>query len=130
MEEILTVHVTIDGAMDVKGQKSSVCMVSFSGTADGPYFSGTILPGGVDTQTYAPGRLGRLSARYMLEGTDDARKPCRLFIENNGEDTKDGMRTRPVIVTDSVSLSWMEEAKLQGTVEGTAEGVCIHIFRD
>ena len=82
MDEILRVHVKVEHGDRVEGAGKTVCMVAFSGTADGPYFSGTILPGGVDTQTYAPGKPGRLSARYMLEGTDDARKPCRLFIEN------------------------------------------------
>ena len=129
MNEILTVHVNIDGAFEVKGSESSVCMVAFSGTADGPYFRGTILPGGVDTQTRAAGCPARLSARYMLEGTDDTGKPCRLFIENNGEEIEGEMFTKPLIVTDSSSLSWMEKAKLHGMVEGMPNGVRIHIYR-
>lgn len=131
MQEILTVNVSIDDAAEVNGGGCSVCMVAFSGTADGPYFHGKILPHGVDTQRRAAGQPMTLSARYILEGTDDQSTPCRIFIENNGtEDSDHILRTRPAIVTDSSSLAWMEQADLHGTVEGTEGGVIIHIFAD
>ena len=129
MREILTVNVSLDDVMEVKGNAGSACMVMFSGTADGPYFRGKILPHGVDTQMRTDGRPMTLSARYILEGTDDQGKACRIFIENNGtEDSDHVIRTRPVIITDSASLAWMEHAELHGTVEGTADGVIIHIL--
>ncbi len=129
MDEILRVHVKVEQSDMVEGAGKTVCMVAFSGTADGPYFQGRILPGGIDTQTYKKGEPAALSARYMLEGVDDRGKPCRLFIENNGTETEGKMRTVPTIVTDSVSLRWMEEADLWGTVDGTEDGVLIRIRR-
>lgn len=130
MEEILRVHVTVDHTDLVEGQGKAICMAAFSGTADGPYFQGRILPGGMDTQTYKKGEPAVLSARYMLEGMDDAGKTCRLFIENNGTQINGEMRTTPTIVTDSVFLRWMEETVLCGTVDGTENGVLIHIWRE
>ena len=131
MQEILTVNVSIDSATEVNGGRQSVCMVAFSGTADGPYFHGKILPGGVDTQMRAAGQPMTLSARYILEGTDDQSLPCHIFIENNGTESPDHvLRTRPAIVTDSASLAWMEQADLHGTVESTEGGVIIHILAD
>lgn len=129
-EEILTVHVALDECLVLEGTEHSVYMISFSGTADGPYFSGKILPYGVDTQKAVSGKKPVLSARYMLEGTDDTGHPCRIFIENNGMEDMDGVtRTVPAIVTDSRSLLWMENACLEGTVEPAENGVEIHIFR-
>ena len=129
-EKILTVHVALDECLELEGEKHSVRMITFSGTADGPYFSGKILPGGVDTQKGIAGEKPILSARYMLEGTDDTGHSCRIFIENNGAEDADGViRTVPVIATDSRSLLWMENACLEGTVEPAETGVEIHIFR-
>ncbi len=129
MQKILTIHVLLEEILNLKGQKSSVCMIPFSGTAEGPYFQGRVLPHGVDTQRIFPDEKPRLSARYILEGTDFQGNPCRIFIENNGQEGADGvLRTRPVLVTDSPSLAWMETAELTGTVEGVKDGVIIHIF--
>ena len=131
MQEILRVNVSLDDVMEVKGAARTACMVVFSGTAEGPYFQGKILPHGVDTQMRTDGHPMRLSARYILEGMDDQGRPCRHFIENNGAEEPDHViRTRPVIVTDSPSLAWMEHTDLQGTVEGTDGGVIIHILAD
>ena len=131
MQEILRVNVSLDDFMEVNGAGHSVCMAVFSGTADGPYFQGRILPHGVDTQLRADGKPMTLSARYILEGTDDKGKPCRIFIENNGTGTSDPViHTRPFLITDSTSLAWMEDVDLHGTVEGTADGVVIHILAD
>ena len=129
MDEILRVHVTVERGDKVESTGKTVCMVAFSGTADGPYFQGRILPGGIDTQTYKEGAPAALSARYMLEGVDDRGEPCRLFIENNGTEVDGAMRTVPTIVTDSVSLRWMEDAALRGTVDGTEDGVLIRIWK-
>lgn len=127
--DLLTINVHLTGGCRVDGKGRTVNMVYFDGTVDGPIFRGTILPGGVDTQTITPSSV-TLSARYMLEGTDNDGNPCRLFIENNGTVAKpdDPMTTTPTVTTDSKSLSWLEEANLRGTVEGNGEdGVIIHI---
>ena len=130
MDEVLRVHVTVNRTDMVEGAEKTVCMVAFSGVADGPYFQGKTLPGGIDTQTYEKGKPAALSARYILEGTDDAGKPCRLFLDNSGKEIDGKMHTIPKIVTDSDSLRWMEHAALHGTVDGTETGVLIRIWRD
>ena len=86
MEEILRVMVRLDGISEVEGKTGAARMIAFSGEADGPYFSGKILPHGVDTQKSEAGKPLQLSARYMLEGIDCTGKQCCLFIENNGEE--------------------------------------------
>lgn len=130
-EEILRVLVNLEDVMAVEGTVRDVIMISFSGEAQGPYFNGRILPHGVDTQKRKKGGKTKLSARYMLEGTDDTQTPCHIFIENNGVEEPDGvMRLHPEISTDSASLAWMEEEPLTGTVEGAGEGkVIIRIYR-
>lgn len=72
-----------------------------------------------------------LSARYMLEGEDFEGNKCRMFIENNGSNNEAGeMVTRPVIVTDSPALSWMEEAELVGSLSFEEGLVVIHICKE
>ncbi|MBO5165218.1 MAG: Cof-type HAD-IIB family hydrolase [Lachnospiraceae bacterium] len=125
---VLTIHVAIHDWMDVQGESTSVCMLCFDGTAESPYFTGKILPGGVDTQKYSKGKQGHLSARYMLEGQDLTGAACRIFIENNGARTDGEMVTTPRIVTDSKALSWLEDVELEGTIIDEADGVRIDIY--
>ena len=130
MEEILKIKVQLDDIFEVEGKNGSARMIAFSGEADGPYFSGKILPHGVDTQKSEAGKPLQLSARYMLEGIDCTGKQCCLFIENNGEEAGGQIVTKPRIYTDSESLSWMEGAALCGTVESCGEDqVMIRIRR-
>lgn len=127
--EILNIHVQLTGFYRVEGSHRAVNMIPFTGTAEGPVFQGTILPGGVDTQNQTADGIA-LSARYMLEGTDSAGSACKLFIENSGTAASpaDPMVTTPKITTDSKSLAWLEEAELYGTVEPEGEnGVLIRI---
>lgn len=129
-QEVLTIQVTITGETRVQGARGEAGMVAFTGTVDCPNFHGVILPGGVDTQRMADGRL-TLSARYILEGTDRDGNACRVFIENNGETTDPAapMETTPVLFTDSPVLRWLETAPLYGTLEPRSDGgVNIHIF--
>lgn len=112
--EILRVYVNVTECHEVVSGDKTVRMLPFEGTCDGPFFKGTIMSGGVDTQKgYADG-TGTLSARYMIEGTDCEGNACRLFIENNA---KFNEPTVPSILTDSPALKWMETAKLQGRLE-------------
>ncbi len=128
MKDVLKINVSLDECMTVEGRNQSICMIGFSGDADGPYFRGKILPWGVDTQRREPGKPGKLSARYMLKGVDYTGRSCKLFIENNGIEETDGIvRTRPQIVTDSPALAWMEQAKMRGEIESADGGVVIHI---
>lgn len=129
MTELLCVLVKLEKIQRIEGALSDIVMIPFSGEACGPYFQGNILPHAVDTQKRKKGEKLQLSARYMLTGTDDQGNPCRMFIENNGTEEAGGvLRTRPVVVTDSPSLAWMEQASLTGTVEGTEGGVIIRIY--
>ena len=125
---VLTIHVEIRESMDVQGNNESVCMLCFDGTAESPYFTGKILPGGVDTQKYPKGKQGHLSARYMLEGQDLTGAACRIFIENNGAKTEGEMITTPRTVTDSKALSWLESVELEGTITDEEGGVRIDIY--
>ena len=132
MADLLTVYVALDGADSVAAPGCRASMVRFHGSAEGSGFHGEILPGGVDTQTFRAGEPGRLSARYMLEGTDADGQPCRVFIENNGEAPEGApWTTRPMIVTDSPSLRKTLDVPLRGSIEDAGEGrVTIHIFED
>ena len=121
MNEILRIMVRLKETMEVTGKTGCTRMIAFTGDAEGPYFQGKILPHGVDTQKVMKGKSLQLSARYMLEGVDANGTPCRLFIENNGEETSDGLRTSPRIYTDSEALSWLEETCLTGSVEGCGD---------
>lgn len=131
-EEVLTIHVALTGTQTVLGGRGSACMIAFTGTAEGPQFRGRILPGGVDTQIEQQGRR-TLSARYLLEGTDDAGNRCKVFIENNGAVLPEeaSICTTPTILTDSPRLQWLESATLSGTVEADGKDrVLIHIYAE
>lgn len=128
--EVLTVNVHITGAETVKGSKAEACMILFDGTAEGSGFKGEILPGGVDTQNQVYNSRRYLSARYILKGLDKDGKETRIFVENNGFWAEDGsLETKPVILTDNPSLSFLESDDLYGTLEGQEGGVIIHIFK-
>lgn len=130
MEEILRVYVKIEESFVVYGQKTNVNMLHFSGHAESKYFKGVIMPHGIDLQRGAVGMPMNLSARYMLEGEDCEGNKCRLFIENNGSNNEAGeMVTKPVIVTDSKALAWMEEAEFTGSLSFEEDLVIIHICK-
>lgn len=129
MEEILRVYVKIEESFTVNGQKTNVNMLHFSGHAKGPYFKGVILPHGIDLQQGEVGQPMNLSARYILEGQDYEGNACRLFIENNGSHNDAGeIVTKPMIVTDSKVLAWMEDVELTGSLSFEDGLVVIHIF--
>ena len=77
--KIMTINVNITGMQRVSTSEKTVTQVLFDGTAEGEYFNGTILPGGVDTQINVPEK-GTLSARYMLEGKDNSGDNCKMYI--------------------------------------------------
>ena len=129
--EILRIKVYLTGNIVTKGQADTAVMLPFTGECDGPLFKGKILPGGVDTQMYLAGAPGRLSARYMLAGTDASGTPTRLFIENNGEyDAEGTCITRPRILTDNPALTWLEQTPLTGRIAGREGGVTILMYKE
>ncbi|MCR5100160.1 MAG: DUF3237 family protein [Butyrivibrio sp.] len=129
MKEVLSIDVNITKVDTVKGSGREAIMIHFGGSCDCELFKGVILPGGVDTQYQEDGGRRTLSARYVLEGKDNAGKDCQIFIENNGTTDEDGKvkETIPKIVTDSETLSFLQTAQLRGTIEGKEGGVIIHI---
>ena len=130
-KEVLIFNIEITGSEKVSGRTGEGEMICFTGDADCPEFKGKVLPGGVDTQKEQKGGRRTLSARYILEGTDREGKPCRIFVENNGilDENRQLEYTVPLIYTDSEALSYLETAKLRGTITpfGTM-GIQIHIF--
>jgi hypothetical protein len=135
LEEVFTVHVAIEQAIDLQNDAGdSVVMIAFKGRVAGKYFTGQVLDGGVDTQVIGKGG-GRhtLSARYMLEGVDHAGESCKIYIENNGDarSYRDGIlfRTQPRMITNSKALSFLNEDVLVGEGRPTESGVDITIYR-
>ena len=125
-EMILEIHVQCMEPLTVKGHNLDICMIPFSGRSDGPYFFGSVIGTGVDTQKITRGAV-RLSARYILEGTDHTGAPCRLFIENQ---TDEAVGFRPMIVTDSAALAAWEQSVLRSTVDPAPGGVTVRIYRE
>ncbi len=109
---IMTLTINCTESYEVSTPDKTVRMVLFNGFAEGDFFNGTIIPGGVDTQKCLPDGSGTLSARYILKGTDYEGKECSVFIENSAD--LGSVDTRPVIVTDSDALSWLNNADLTG----------------
>lgn len=128
MEICLIIHVKLaKNNYYLKGKDMDICMLPFTGTAEGPYFKGKVLGEGVDTQMiYHDGRF-KLSARYMLEGVDYKGNPCRIFIENNGEAMD---QCTPNIVTDSPELQFLTESKLSSKVVGLDNSIEVRIYRE
>ena len=102
-----------------------IVMIPFTGEASGPYFSGSVVGTGIDTQKISREHAARLSARYMLEGRDTQGNACRIFIENQGSFAEGFV---PMLVTDSPLLRPWETAALTATVEGIPGGVIVKIF--
>lgn len=130
-KEVLTVNVQLTKFEEVKGQNGEALMIHFGGDATGEYFSGKILPGGVDTQKEISGNGRLLSARYILSGKDFKGNECKIFIENNGEFDENGnIITKPIIFTDSKALGFLEEADITGTITEIPGGVQIHLWME
>ena len=123
-ELLMEITVACEEPVSVAGANRTVVMIPFTAEASGPYFTGRVTGPGVDTQKIEKGGIPRLSARYMLEGTDAAGNACRIFVENQG-DFENGFI--PSVVTDSPLLAGWETADLYATAEGIPGGVIIRI---
>lgn len=127
MELVMIVHVILSkNNYGLKGRNMDVCMLPFTGTAEGPYFTGRILGEGVDTQTIYPDGRVVFSARYMMEGTDYKGNSCRVFISNNGETLE---KLIPTIETDSEELRFLTEAELTSVIVPNDVGVEVNVYR-
>lgn len=108
---ILEVKVELDREhiAEFTGPLGQVKMLPFTGTVTGEIFTGTVLPGGVDTQVTDQNQVRRMSARYMLEGKDREGTPCHIYVENEGWFTNGEhphpFRTVPTFRTDSAALA-------------------------
>lgn len=126
--EILRIHIVLGEILALDSFSAGIRMIPFTGTCESPLFQGNVLPGGMDTQIFPESNRGSLSARYMLDGTDDKGVPCKIFIQNEAvmEAGKETV-TLPRIWTDSESLKWLETASLTGAIQGTETGLDIVI---
>ena len=135
LEELFTVHVDIENTFELQNSEDhSVVMITFSGSVTGKYFEGIVLGGGVDTQIIGKnGDPHTLSARYMLQGTDNTGHSCKIYIENNGNMDKNLktalFRTSPKMITDNKTLSFLNRETLVGEGHPTESGVDIKIYR-
>ena len=127
---VLSIEVDIDESIEVKGSNGKAVMIKFHGKSQCENFNGEILPGGIDTQKQIGNGALSLSARYILEGKDYTGTFCRIFIENNGSFENGEMKTKPIIVTDSYALKWLETADLYGTITGRDGGVLISFYQN
>lgn len=131
MKEIFKLNIIVDEFNEVCGNKATARMILFHGDVESPYFTGKICNGGVDTQYQPKGEANHLSARYIMEGIDDAGNSCKIFIENNGTDKGDGkLVTKPLILTNSERLKWLEEEELSGKVCNEDGKLVIRIYQD
>ena len=132
MVEILNVDALLDETYEFTGEAGTARMVTFHGSAGGEFFTGTILPGAVDTQKILKGGERSLSARYILEGTDYLGQKCRIFIENNAVLSEDGRigYTTPTILTDSKALRTFMFYEVTGIVTPTEKGVHISFYME
>ena len=126
---VLSIEVDLDETIEVKGSNGKATMIKFHGKSECDNFKGEILPGGIDTQKQIGGNALTLSARYILEGYDNTGTFCHIFIENNGSFEDGQIKTKPIIITDSYALKWLETADLYGTVTGREGGVLISFYQ-
>lgn len=126
MKKIINLSINITAINKVSSAKGTVQQILFDGEATGELFNGTILPGGVDTQTYDPEGKGGLSARYMLKGKDFTGKECLVYIDNYKK--TDEEYTHPEIYTDSEALSRLEQTSLLGKLVFVDDRLNIEIY--
>ena len=108
-DPILEVHVELDpaGITELDSEIGHVTMIPFSGTVQGPLFSGIVEPCGVDTQVTNCSDVRHMSARYMLTGKDADGRDCHIYVENNGWFTGTPslpFTTVPTFITDHKGL--------------------------
>lgn len=120
--ELFSIKVSKTKLETVDGSTCRVEMQYFDGNVSGKFFNGTVYKNSSNVRKiYKDGRTTSC-ARYMIKGKDDTGKDCKIFIQDDGVE-KDGVTvTKPLILTNSSSLSWIEKADIQGTVETDTNG--------
>ena len=126
MKRVVSLTIRLQESYEITSDHLKICQILFSGTADGDYFHGEILPGAVDTQRIYPDGSGELSARYTLQGEDSQGNRCFVYIEN--EAVPGSNETRPNIVTDSPVLKWLADADLCGRMQPAKDALVIVIY--
>ncbi len=132
MEKVLEFKIELDEIYEVNGSLGNVAMILFRGICESDIFQGKVLPGAVDTQVQRNGADKIISAKYILEGTDQLGCKCRIFVDNCGT-VRNGtslLKTKPMIMTDSVALKWLETANLSGSVEQEQDYIIIKIYHE
>lgn len=121
-KELFSVNMSETKLETVDGSTCRVDMQYFDGDASGDYFNGNVYKESSNVKkTYKDGRITNC-ARYILKGNDDEGKECMIFIQDDGV-TNDGVTvTKPRILTNSSSLSWIEKADIQGRVVTDEDG--------
>ncbi len=122
-KKVMSVTVSDTELHSVEGNTCHVDMQYFTGEVTGEYLNGKIMgEGTVVIKDYKEGET-RLCSRYMISGTDSEGKKCSMFIEDNGTIDENGKAvTRPILITDSTALSWLETADLQGRITDQGDG--------
>lgn len=126
MKPEIIVNVALDNFSKFETNDIFVQQISFHGTFSCDFGTGIIMPGAVDTQTRFGDEACTLSARYILEGKDEAGTIFHIYVENNGS-IKDSeiIDTIPIIHTDYPQLKYLENNSLVGKVIPQDEGVQI-----
>ncbi|ORX59959.1 hypothetical protein BCR36DRAFT_579411 [Piromyces finnis] len=128
-KELFTFDISVggDGFESVPGADQALGMfIGFSCSSNTKTFKGKGLDNFVDTRMQFKNQAQTLSARYIIEGTDDDGRKCKVYIENNGIDVN-GINTEPFIVTDNPKWAWIERAPLHGDSTMT-NGFQIHLY--
>lgn len=120
--ELFRVNLTDTKLETVNGNTCKVDMQYFKGSADGKYFSGSVYKESSDVKkTFTDGSITHC-ARYILSGKDDTGTSCKIFIQDEGAEKDGKVITKPVILTNSKSLAWIETADIQGRISTNSGG--------
>ena len=131
MEKIFDIHIVFKEYAEVKTPEELVKLISFGGKTQTRWFTGEVLPGGVDVQTLGADGTGKVSARYILQGMDQSGMPCKVYVENEGIiDERGAMHTMPKVLTDSVALAWLNSTQLHCEFASVGEEFHVQLFAE
>lgn len=123
--EILTVDVLVHEPVVTPNEDGTQTVaLPFEGTAESPWFSGTIETPAADVQRHRDGRAVEACADYYVSGTGRDGAPCRVRVTNRF----DGERWKPTLASGSPAMSFVNGADCHTVVEPRRQGPVIHIF--